>query len=207
MEIRSYGGEEAKPQLVGERTIEGYAVVFERESRVIYDPKLKKRFVEVIRRGAITEDDFRRWDIKALTEHNRERLLARRNMGTGSLTLTVDDYGVKYRFDAPMTQEGDYVVEMVKRGDLFGSSFAYSTNDAANTVYSKRTDAPNKQVMLLREVRKIDRMYDVSIVADPAYSGTDVTVRSLEDIEKSFDVPEVMDETYKESLSLLRSMI
>ena len=206
MEIRSYG-EEAKPQLVSERTIEGYAVVFERESRVICDPILRKRFVEVIRRGAITADDLKRWDIKALTEHNKGRLLARSNMGSGSLTLTVDDYGVKYRFDAPMTQEGDYVVEMVKRGDLFGSSFAYATNDSANTVYSKRTDASNKQGMLLREVRKIDRMYDVSIVSDPAYSGTDVSVRSLEDIVKSFDAPEVVDESYKESLKHLRSLI
>jgi len=33
---------------------------------------------------------------------------------------------------------------------------------------------------LIRTVTKIDKIFDVSIVSDPAYFGTDVTLRSLE---------------------------
>lgn len=43
MEIRSFG-ENAAPKLLDERMIEGYAIVFERESRVMYDLE-KKRFL------------------------------------------------------------------------------------------------------------------------------------------------------------------
>lgn len=193
MEIRSYG-ENAAPKLVAERTIEGYAVVFGQESRVIFEKK--RAFVEVIEKGAVSMEMLRGCDIKALSEHNKERMLARSNRGTGSLTLSVDDYGVKYRFEAPATQEGEYVVEMVKRGDLFGSSFAYATNEKENVRYMKRADG-----MLLRFVKKIDRVADVSIVSDPAYMGTEVAVRSLD----GYFEPE--NESYKEDVNDLRKLI
>lgn len=194
MEIRSYG-DSAAPKLVEERTIEGYGVVFGQESRVLYDKTRKRFFVEVIQPGAVTEEMLRGWDIKALCEHNRERMLARCFNGSGSLSLSVDSYGVKYRFVAPNTPDGDYVVEMVRRGDMFGSSFAYATNEK-NVRYEKRADG-----MLLRMVGKIDRMFDVSPVSDPAYMGTEVSVRSLDEY---FTKP--MSDEYKAQAAELRDL-
>lgn len=194
MEIRSYGGG-AAPKLVAERTIEGYAVVFGQESRVLYDRVKKRFFVEVIEPGALNEEILRGCDVKALSEHNRERMLARCTGGSGTLTLSVDAYGVKYRFNAPDTPEGVYVVEMVKRGDLFGSSFAYTTDERVNVGYTKRADG-----VLVRSVKKIDRIYDISIVSDPAYMGTEVNVRSL---NQYFEEP---DESYKEEINELRNL-
>lgn len=174
MEIRSYGNS-AAPQVTGEsRTIEGYAIVFGQESEVLFDKVKKRRFIEVIQPGAVTQELLQRSDVKALLEHNAQRMLARSYNGKGTLTLTVDSHGVKYRFDAPATPDGDYSVEMVKRGDLFGSSFAYATSEK-NVRYEKRSDG-----MLMRYVDKIEWIGDVSIVSDPAYMGTDVSVRSLE---------------------------
>lgn len=196
MEIRSFG-ENAAPKLVAERTIEGYAVVFGQESRVIYDRASRRCFVEVIQDGAVTEDMLRAWDIKALCEHDKGRMLARSFKGTGSLQLSVDSYGVKYRFDAPNTQDGEYVVEMVKRRDLFGSSFAFLSDETKNVRYTKRPDG-----MLLRTVAKIDLMSDVSVVSDPAYMGTDVNVRSLE----PYLEPEKMNEAYKDQVAELRNL-
>ena len=46
LEIRSFGGE-ASPKLVSERTIEGYAVVVGQESKYMYDPVLRKCFIEI----------------------------------------------------------------------------------------------------------------------------------------------------------------
>ena len=171
MEIRSFT-EEATPR-VDERTIQGYGAVFEKQSRVLYDASKKLFFIEVIEKGAITEELIRACDIKALLEHNRQRLLARSNMGDGSLLLSVDDYGLAYKFEAPSTQEGNDAIELIRRGDLFGSSFAYSTDEKKNVSYEKRDG------VLFRTVHKIDGLYDISIVSDPAYFGTDVTVRSL----------------------------
>lgn len=204
MEVRSFSEERAMPKVVKDsegkdtRTIEGYAVVFEKESRMMFDWWKGKKFVEVIKRGAVTNDDLKKWDIKALAEHDRSRLLARSYNGKGSLTLTVDDYGVKYRFEAPNTVEGDNAIELIKRGDIFGSSFAYTTDEGENIVYTKRSDGS-----LLREVTKLDRMYDVSVVTDPAYFGTDVTVRNLDGF---LDEPP-QDESYKKEAESLRSLI
>ena len=210
MEIRSFYDERAMPKVVEDsRVIEGYAVVFEKESRMMFDWYKGKKFVEVIKRGAVAVDDFRNWDIKALAEHDRSRLLARCFNGTGTLALSVDDYGVKYRFEAPNTVEGDNAIELIRRGDIFGSSFAYTTDETTNVVYTKRSDGS-----MLREVSKLDRMYDVSVVTDPAYFGTDVTVRNLEGFldneeeseeEKGCFVPR--NDDYKKDVEELRSLI
>ena len=173
MEIRSFG-ESAAPKLLDERNIEGYAIVFERESRVMYDLEKKRFFIEIIKSGAVSEELLRSCDVKALLEHNKQRLLARSNNGTGSLSLCLDDYGCMYRFASPNTQDGNYAIEMIQRGDLFGSSFAYITDEKRNVEYSQRDG------LLIRTVTKIDKIFDVSIVSDPAYFGTDVTLRSLE---------------------------
>lgn len=176
MEIRSYTAE-ASPKIDG-RTIQGYGSVFGRQSRILYDVDKKHFFIEVIERGAITDELIRSCDIKALMEHNKQRLLARSNMGIGSLLLSVDDYGLAYKFDAPNTQCGNDAIEMIIRGDLFGSSFAFWTDEKRNVTYER------KDGILFRTVHKIDKLFDVSIVADPAYFDTDVTVRSISDIEQ-----------------------
>ena len=69
LEIRSFGGD-ASPKLVNERSIEGYAVVIGQESKYMYDPVLRKCFIEIIEPGAITEELIRTSDIRALIEHN-----------------------------------------------------------------------------------------------------------------------------------------
>ena len=83
---------------------------------------------------------------------------------------------------------------MVKRGDLFGSSFGYWTDEKKNVTWLKRSDG-----ILLRKVHKIDVIREVSIVANPAYMGTAVNVRS---IESSFEPSE-----YKQEVEELRNLI
>lgn len=198
MEIRSFSEERAMPTVLeNTRTIEGYSTLFEKESRVMFDPIKKRFFVEIIKRGAVTPEDFKSWDIKALAEHNKSRLLARSFNGTGTLQLSVDEYGVKYRFDAPKTVEGDNAIEMISRRDIFGSSFAYTADEKTDVRYYIREDG-----MLIREVNRIKRMYDVSVVTDPAYFGTDVCVRSL---DVYFD--ETPNENWKKQLEETRSLI
>lgn len=204
MEYRGFYDKRAMPKVVGEgdsRTIEGYAVVFEKESRMMFDFWKGKKFVEIIKREAVTNEDLAKWDIKALLEHDKSRLLARSFNGKGSLSLSVDDYGVKYRFESPNTVDGDTALELIRRRDMFGSSFAYTSNESKDVKYTKREDDS-----LLREVTKFSGMYDVSIVTDPAFFGTDVTVRSLEGIVDTL-VEEKEDESYKTAVLELRSLI
>lgn len=179
-ETRSYIGgnfqprireaQEGQPQ---SRTIEGYAIVFGVESRLLVD--YWDVYREIIEPGAVTEEDLKGFDIKMTMYHNREKILARSNMGVGTLKMSVDEVGVKYSFEAPNTPDGDTALELVKRGDLSGSSFMYWTDENSNVSYEKTADG-----VLLRHVNKISQIYDMTIAADPAYVETNVTAREIE---------------------------
>jgi uncharacterized protein len=205
LEIRSFGGD-AAPKIEG-RTIDGYAIVFNQWSEIMYDREDKRFFREKINQSAVTDELINRSDIKALVEHTRTRLLARRNKGYGTLTLEIHDHGLFYRFDAPNTADGDYSVEMVSRGDINGSSFAFSAIKGKDDVWVKGADG-----IWERTINNIRFLSDVTITADPAYSQTEVNVRSLEEMEQPEETKEEErhDETpkhYKVKIQKLRMNI
>lgn len=173
------------------RRISGYAIVFDSESRVLCD--WGGEFVETIERDAVSEELIANADVKCLFNHNREALLARSNKGEGTLTLTIDEVGLRYEFDAPNTIDGDKVLELVRRGDIVGSSFAFSCAGDDACRYYEDADG-----MLHRVVRRITGLYDVSPVIDPAYTQTSVEARSWEKpveehIEKNVKVNNSVD--------------
>lgn len=173
-EVRSLEGE---IKMVGDdRIVEGYAVVFNSRSNELWDFG-DGTFVEVIERGAITPELVASSDVKALLYHNRERVLGRSNKGEGSLTLELDDHGLKYRFTAPNTADGDTAVELVKRGDISGSSFAFTVATGGSRV-EEQADGT-----VLRTITKISGLYDITLTPDPAYSDTSVAVREMERLE------------------------
>lgn len=179
MEIRSYG-DQAAPRVVESesgRTIEGYAIVFNQPSRVMYDRQRKRYFIEVVEPRAVTEEFLRTCDIKLNRNHDDDLLLARCRYGEGTLQLSVDDYGLKYRAEMPNTTAGNDTLESIRRGDLFGSSFRFT--DARDGVRYEKTDMRG---VVRRTIVKFGGIYDVSVVADPAYLGTSVNARSFGDL-------------------------
>ena len=171
MEIRSI----QEVSQVSDNIIEGYAVVFNRESEILYDKINHRYFIEVIDPSSIDVELIQRSDIKMLIDHSKSRMLARSRYGVGSLQLEIDEYGLKFRFEIPDTVDGQFIREMVRRNDYNGCSFAF-TDDIVDVEYDK------ERGMAKRYVRKIKQLYDCSIVADPAYSDTEVSVRSLEEV-------------------------
>lgn len=198
LEIRSFGGD-AAPKIEG-RTIDGYAIVFNQRSEVMLDwtDEGIRRFVEVVDPSAVDEALLLSSDIRALIEHNRERLLARYNKGVGTLSLTIDEHGLRYSFEAPNTADGDYAVEMVGRGDISGSSFAFRAKDS-DTEWAKEGN------LWVRTIKRFSLLRDVTITTDPAYTQTEVSVRSLEEMDKPEE--EEKDLPYKVKLQLLRNRI
>lgn len=167
VEIRTIG----EAPVAGEgRTISGYAIVFDVESRVI--PSWDGDFVEIIERGAVDDELIAQSDVKALFNHVNSMLLARSVNGDGTLKLSVDNRGLRFEFEAPNTSHGNDVLELVKRGDLRGCSFAF-TADEENIKYSR--DGERR----VRRVRKLSGLYDVSVVVEPAYTQTSVDARSF----------------------------
>ena len=173
LEIRSFNIElRNEPE---SRHIEGYGSVFNERSLDLGG------FVEMIAPGAF-DGVIERSDVKCYLDHNPEKgILARSRNGKGSLSLVVDEKGLQYSFDAPKTNLGDEVVEGLKRGDYSQSSFAFTVDDE---VWTKEADGT-----YLRTITKIGGLYDVSIVANPAYEGTSVALRSLDAFKAQEEIP------------------
>lgn len=183
LEIRSFNIElRDEPE---SRHIEGYGSVFNERSLDLGG------FVEMIAPGAF-DGVIDRSDVKCYLDHNPEKgILARSRNGKGSLSLVVDEKGLRYEFDAPHTNLGDEVVEGLKRGDYSQSSFAFTVDDE---VWTKEADGT-----YLRTITKIGGLYDVSIVANPAYEGTSVALRSLDAFKAQEEIPvEVRKEEQEE---------
>ena len=182
LEIRSFNIElRDEPE---SRHIEGYGSVFNERSLDLGG------FVEMIAPGAF-DGVIERSDVKCYLDHNPGKgILARSRNGKGSLSLVVDEKGLQYSFDAPKTSLGDEVVEGIKRGDYSQSSFAFTVDDE---VWTKEADGS-----YLRTITKIGGLYDVSIVANPAYEGTSVALRSLDKFKAQEEIPvEVREEEPK----------
>lgn len=173
---------EAAPVADDSRVIRGYAIVWDVESRVLAD--WNGEFVEIIERGAVTPELIAQSDVRALFNHIDSHLLARSVNGEGTLKLFIDERGLAFEFEAPNTTVGNDVLELVRRGDLRGCSFAF-TVDEADVTYYKQND------VRYRRVHKLSGLYDVSVVVTPAYTQTSVDARSF-DSEPPSGEPEEM---------------
>lgn len=177
------------------RKVEGYASVFNSRSKDLGG------FTEIIDPAAFN-GVIERSDVLALLNHDQDRgVLARSRKGVGSLTLTVDERGLHYSFDAPNTALGNELVEGLKRGDISTSSFAFTV---AGEKWTKEEDGS-----YLRTITQIDKLFDVSPVYNEAYEDTSVALRSLEaaraeeaasrsDVEPTEEQEEVEDEEPKD---------
>lgn len=163
------------------RTVEGYALVFNSESNDLGG------FTEVIDRNAL-QGVLEKSDVLCLLNHNEDKgVLARYNKGVGSLTLEVDDTGLKYTFQAPKTALGDELLEGLRRGDITTSSFAFVVD---TDKWEKRDDG------YLRTITHISELFDVSPVYKAAYSQTSVNTRGLDDLKQKEQLE--LDNYYKD---------
>lgn len=154
------------------RTITGYAILFNTPSAVLWswDDEDER---EIIEPGAVTQDLLDACDIKMTMFHDRQLILARSKQGQGTLTYKVDEKGVSFEFEAPMTAEGDKALESVRRGDIDGCSFAFRTHyyDRAFVEPTTTIDAEGKKTITYH-VKTITDIRDFTLTADPAYPDT-----------------------------------
>jgi len=142
--------------------IVGHALVFDTRSRDLGG------FVEVVRRQAISETCMSQNDVVALFNHDPGAVLGRTPQ---TLQLTTDTRGLAFVLDPAPTQAGRDAFELVKRGDITGASFGFTTTKDA---WSRDGD------VMVRELLDIT-IAEISLTAFPAYQQTDVSVaqRSL----------------------------
>ncbi len=183
-----------------DNVIEGYAIRFNTVSEILYDKEKRRFFREIIDREAITQELIDNSDIKFLFNHDKERLLARRNRGTGSLHVEVREDGVFFSFEIPNTSIGGDLKEMIKRGEVTTCSFAFTDGDNIEWDFSNR-EIPT------RVVKSIRGLFDLSAVFDAAYSQTEISCRSLDEMMEAQTKQDELDESWKEDLNKYRQRL
>lgn len=157
--------------------IEGYAVRFGERSRCQYrDTEVE--VYEVIDPGAITRELLDSCDIRLTVFHDDLRILGRSRRGEGTLTYDVDERGVRYRCELPDTADGSMVYELVRRGDLAGSSFKFEVFYADATAVETVTEqAEDGHTIVEVHIRRVERVLDFTVAANPVYPTTTAEVR------------------------------
>ncbi|MEU9215397.1 HK97 family phage prohead protease [Streptomyces anthocyanicus] len=143
------------------KTISGYAAVFNRESSNLGG------FVEVVDPRAFNKSRGDGWpDVIARYNHDDNMLLG--TVAGGTLRLSIDDQGLLYDVDPPQARAD--ILELVSRGDVRKSSFAFRTVEDDWGM----TDQGFPMRTLLRA-----QLVDVAPVNIPAYPDSSAGLRSL----------------------------
>lgn len=145
--------------------IEGYAIKFNEETLIGSE---EHGFREIIDPNALEGANMKDVPLKYNHQDNFLVLARTRNK---SLELEIDEVGLKIRAELLDTQSNQDIYKMVKSGLLDKMSFAFTVK---HQTWNRDGNVP------LRNILKIERLYDVSIVDVPAYEGTSVYARSLE---------------------------
>jgi uncharacterized protein len=120
-------------------------------------------FYEKIERTALDNVDL----TDVIGQFDHKVLLGR--TGNNTLNINIDDEGLKYEiYPSDATDNKDAVIK-VKRGDVVGSSFIFTTAEDG-VEYVKQEDGT-----WLRTVHQIARYYETGPVSLPAYKQTDAT--------------------------------
>lgn len=149
-------------------TIRGYAAVYNSDSEWMGG------FYEQIEAGAF--DNVMNDDVRAYFNHDENLLLGR--VSSGTLRIGTDARGLFYEVDLPNTTYANDLTELMKRGDVNQSSFAF-------LIEKDRWEQRNGSTY--RIIEKISRLLDVSPVAQPAYPSatSELKKRDLESETKA----------------------
>lgn len=148
------------------REIGGYAAKFNTRSQNLGG------FVERIDTAFFNRSKGNGWP-NVMARYNHEDNMLLGTSAAGTLRLGIDDVGLTYAVDVPRSRED--VLELVQRGDVRKSSFAFITErDGGDDWTTDDSGFPLRT--LLR-----GRLIDVAPVNMPAYEDTNVGARSLVD--------------------------
>lgn len=134
-------------------------------------------FVEQVKPGAFKRTLKEQPDVRALVDHKAAMVIARTVNGT--LELKEDSKGLLATITPANTTIGNDILENVRNGNIDGMSFGFSVR---NDRWSIRNGKE------FRELLDVD-LYEVSLVAFPAYPATTANARSLQEVyQEGYDL-------------------
>lgn len=140
------------------RKINGTAVVFNQRSEDLGG------FTEEIDPHAFDSVDLS--DVVLLYNHNTGDVLARTSART--LSISIDNQGVHFEAEIPETTLGNDTMTNLENRNVQGMSFGFTVSD------DDWEDQPDGTPLHI--VRKIGKLYELSLTPFPAYKETDVAV-------------------------------
>ena len=176
------------------REIEGRPIVFGVRSVNLTPWSTTRKVYEVLDPGCISRELLQKSDVVLNLNHSNmvPDVLGRyRNSEKDTLTLELRGDGIDCRCDLPHTNNANDALELIRRGDIDGMSFAFEDDfeDTENGVsYERTNDVEDGKEVWLRHVKRITGLYDVAIVTHPAYKQTTVGMREQsEAIDKAIE--------------------
>lgn len=142
------------------KTISGYAIVWNSPSKDLGG------FTEVVTPKALDGVDLS--NVLMLNNHDYTQVLA--SVKAGTLTLETDDKGLHFTAQLPNTSFANDVYEEVQSGNVDSCSFGFDSDD--DTDEWTKDDGGN----ITRTINQVKSLFDVSVVAVPAYDDTNVQV-------------------------------
>ena len=154
------------------RTIEGCAIVFNRET-TLWDGHYT-RVREIIAPSCIDKTFLREQDVKLNIMHDRAQTIARRTkQGEGKLKLDLREDGLYMSCELPDTEQSRQIIANIRDKVYAGMSFEFfegEFNDQVTTLPDGREDR-------LRTQTKFKKLTALTIALDPAYSATSIGAR------------------------------
>src|SRR5262245_17581621 len=126
-------------------------------------------YVEIVARGAFRKALRTSGDIPLLWQHDRNQLLA--TSKSGNLMLAEDPRGLVVEARLPHNTLGEYVREMIQRGDVQGMSYGRQTRPE-DSIITRKNGVYERRVSLVR------RLLDVTLTWEPAFAATSVELRA-----------------------------
>lgn len=166
-ERRSYSRPAEVRSEDGRTVLRGYAYRFNELSHNLGG------FRERILPGAGAES-LRAGDIFGTFNHNVDHVLGRQSAGT--LRTGEDDEGGWYEIDLPDTTTGRDLAELLRRGDVQGSSFTFRVGAGGQR---RAADDDPETGLPVREITSME-VLEVGPVLNPAYPTTSAALRSIE---------------------------
>lgn len=151
--------------------LRGYAAKFNVLSEFMFG--VRERFLPGAFDGRIQDD------VRALFDHEGVPM-ARTKSGT--LSLRIDEVGLAYEFTPPDTEAARSLIAAIERGDVDGASIRFSLSRDGYDYISDENDGE------IREIRRINKLRDISIVTFPAYPDASAELqRSLDEFKRSLE--------------------
>lgn len=155
---KSNNPQPAKTAQNSPKKLSGYAIVWNTPSKDLGG------FKEVVSPDALKGVDLS--NVLMLNDHDYTQVLA--SVKAGTLKLTPDDKGLYFEATLPDTTTANDVFANVQAGNLDSCSFSFDVDDG-----SDKWDKDD-QGNITRTINQIKDLFDVSVVAVPAYDSTNV---------------------------------